>query len=107
LVTLILEYQQRGDNFITAILIGLPLIAFLLYPLYKTYPLRRDIGERTVWQIQGIANVPSSESPYFRVNNYVFYLPPQVLKCFNYQSPYVIYYLPRSKALVSVEVMER
>ena len=102
----------RESSLFTLWVAGLNLFLVLIYfsaALIKMLPLYIDISQREVRQMHGIVihNYIDGYHPRdaFTINSQQFRAKEPVLKSIEHLEPYVVHYLPRSKAIVSVEVM--
>ncbi|MDQ7027116.1 MAG: hypothetical protein Q9P01_21880 [Anaerolineae bacterium] len=65
-----------------------------------------DVKDGHVEAMQGLAVVKSGETYSLSVNNIRFNAPQKAIIRIKHLEPHIIYYLPRSKVVLSVEVME-
>lgn len=68
----------------------------------------RDIQSLEVKKIQGLAvvNTPAKAESSLSINNIKFKLPGKKIATIKPLEPHIVYYLPKSKIIVSVEAME-
>lgn len=90
-----------------AILFGIGLVIEMIV-MVVVGKLGRDVKEGLVETVQGLAIVTSNRQKIYSlsVNDIRFKMPQAAILYIKHLEPHVIYYLPKTKMIVAVEVME-
>ena len=100
-------YQEwKGDVLLVTSPFFIVLLLFTVYAGRQIWTLRREINEGHVQSVQGLAVVQTQQGFSITVNDMTLYAPLEAILRIKHLEPHIIYYLPRSKVVVSVEVIE-
>lgn len=86
-------------------------VSFRLRRIRRQSFIRNEMNYRRVARVQGltIVDISNSSRSYYgklKVNNCIFRLQHEELLCVKHLEPHIVYYLPKSKIIVSVEAMQ-
>lgn len=104
-VNVFLREGITGNSIPPAMSFGIGLLIELIV-IWVVGKFGNDVKEGHVEAIQGLAVVKSGETYSLSVNNIRFNAPQKAIIRIKHLEPHIVYYLPRSKVVLSVEVVE-